>query len=137
MVSAPPTPHGPSHRLQDGGRAPRLGGPVHPDDEEERAGRRAGRVPGVVRLDLTVPRRARHAAPDGWVLLQNARAEYGIEAMARVGLDHIVLVRSIDANPFHGANPVPRATRSTAPAAPADSEAVSSYGSRAAADASR
>jgi len=66
-------------------------------------------VPGVVRLDLTILDQHATIAPDGWVLLQHARVEYGVAAMSRVGLDHIVLVRSLTPNPFTGP------TRSTAP----------------------
>ena len=65
------------------------------------------------------------------MLLQNARATYGLEAMSRVGLDHIVLVRSIDPNPFHGSHPFHGAHpfHGTPPAAAARAPtAVSSYG---------
>ena len=82
----------------------------------------------MVRLDLTVRDERATIAPDGWVLLQHARAAHGLEAMSRVGLDHIVLVRSIDPNPFHGSTPVPR----TSPRNPrgATRAAVASYGVR-------
>ena len=78
---------------------------VHDDDEASVTDEQDDARLGVVRLDLTVRDERATIAPDGWVLLQNARATHGIEAMSRVGLDHIVLVRSIDPNPFHGSNP--------------------------------
>ena len=85
---------------------------IHHDDDEQgdESGDeyRAGQIPGVIRLDLTVRDQERASmAPDGWVLLQNARAQYGIPAMRHVGLDHIVLVRSIGAEPFHRHAPLP------------------------------
>ena len=94
----------------------------------------------MVRLDLTVRDEQATLAPDGWVLLQNARATYGLEAMSRVGLDHIVLVRSIDPNPFHSPQPVPltEPVPRAHPAGGADSVAgLVLRRRRAAADASR
>ena len=54
--------------------------------------------------------------------------------MSRVGLDHVVLIRSIDPNPFHSpspfhyAQPVPLPSRHPEPARAADSAVISSYG---------
>jgi serine protease len=107
---------------------------VHPDDEPNRpekgdpagafvAGQGDRPRIGVVRLDLSVRDERATAAPDGWVLLQHARAAYGIEAMSRVGLDHIVLVRSIEPNPFHGSQPF----HGSHPAGGTESPAVATY----------
>jgi len=71
---------------------------VHEADEDGVSDEEDARL-GVVRLDLTVQDERATIAPDGWVLLQNARAIHGLDAMSRVGLDHIVLVRSIDPTP--------------------------------------
>src|SRR4051794_18685679 len=45
---------------------------------------------GVVRVGITVKDQRATIAPDGWVLLQQARARFGIDAMRGVGLDHII-----------------------------------------------
>src|SRR3990170_6309977 len=47
---------------------------VHAEDREKALEPRSGAIPGVVRLDLTVTDEKATLAPDGWVLLQNARA---------------------------------------------------------------
>jgi hypothetical protein len=105
---------------------------VHPDDETQPRALSDARdvVPGVIRLDLTVKDEKATIAPDGWILLQNARATYGIEAMSRVGLDHIVLLRSIGANPFHQASPFHHASpfHQASPVGETVSDAVSTYG---------
>ncbi len=98
---------------------------VHTADRDKASAEPREEVPGVIRLDLTVLDEKATIAPDGWILLQNARATYGIKAMSRVGLDHIVLLRSIDPNPFHHASPFHHATPFHHASA---SEAVSSYG---------
>src|SRR5689334_22017284 len=49
---------------------------VHTDDEDKQRALTDTRevVPGVIRLDLTVKDEKATIAPDGWILLQNARA---------------------------------------------------------------
>ena len=47
-------------------------------------------------------------APDGWTLLQQTRAQFGVEAVVGVGLDHVVFSGTIDVEPVSRA-----ATRST------------------------
>ena len=104
------------HRRGDpappGGRGRRSGGTRRcTSSDRDRAS--SGDAPGSRAWSAsTSPCRDEKAtlAPDGWVLLQNARAKYGIDAMQRVGLDHIVLLRSIGANPFHQRQPVPQAS---------------------------
>ena len=44
-------------------------------------------------------------APDGWVLLQQTRAQFGVAAVRGVGLDHVVQP-AIDPNPMHSVNPM-------------------------------
>ena len=83
---------------------------VHAGDGRRRARPTTSGELGVVRLDLEVRDDKATLAPDGWVLLQHARARYGLEAMRRVGLDHIVMVRSIGAEPVPRRQPVPHAS---------------------------
>jgi Subtilase family len=54
-----------------------------------------GQSIGVIRVDIAVAESNREAvqAPDGWLLLQQARAKFGLAAMHGVGLDHIVFLR--------------------------------------------
>jgi len=47
---------------------------------------------GTTRYTLSVKSGTAATAPDGWVLLQQARARYGIEALEGVGLDHVLFV---------------------------------------------
>ena len=69
--------------------------------------RDAAAIPGVVRLDLTVQDEKATSRPTAGCCSRTPGRTYGIEAMSRVGLDHIVLLRSIDPNPFHHAQPLP------------------------------
>ena len=50
---------------------------------------------GVLGVGITVTEGNGEAvqAPDGWVLLQQARAKFGVEGMRGVGLDHVVFLR--------------------------------------------
>lgn len=50
---------------------------------------------GVIGVNLAVAEGNEKAvqAPDGWALLQQARARFGIEEMRGVGLDHVVFLR--------------------------------------------
>ena len=60
-----------------------------------RARSRAGDAISVVGVNLTVAEGNGTAvqAPDGWVLLQQARARFGLEGMRGVDLDHVVFLR--------------------------------------------
>lgn len=77
--------------------------PEKPLDKLPRRGRaRAGRPVtdtgqdlGVLGVSIAVTEGTGEAvqAPDGWVLLQQARARFGLEGMRGVGLDHMVFLR--------------------------------------------
>ena len=88
----------------------------------------------TVRLTVSVPggapdpAREAPLAPDGWVLLQNARIKYGIEEMRGVGLDHVMFIRSIDPSPYHDSNPTTTRTPITTPIPSARAQAVATYG---------
>ncbi|MFN8196560.1 MAG: S8/S53 family peptidase [Nocardioidaceae bacterium] len=88
--------------------AAELGWTVTPDDNgpvpEPRKARRAsanrvrsqaGSTVGVTGVTLAVAEGNDKAvqAPDGWVLLQQARARFGIDEMRGVSLDHVVFIR--------------------------------------------
>lgn len=61
---------------------------------------------GIRRLRLSVKTDRAAVAPDGWVLLQQARNVYGLEAMQGVGLDHVLNVSPFDEPaPFDHSNP--------------------------------
>ena len=82
---------------------------VHPDDERDVTDEQDDARLGVVRLDLTVRDERATIAPDGWVLLQNARAAHGHRG------HEPGRPRPHRAGPQHRPDPVPRhATRSTA-----------------------
>src|SRR5215207_8064773 len=75
--------------------ADELGWDVTPEEEESTT----ARLPfGVRRVSLSVGSRQATLAPDGWTLLQQARARYGLDRMRGVSLDHVVMVRPVDPN---------------------------------------
>ncbi len=85
---------------------------VHPDDERDVTDEQDDARLGVVRLDLTVRDERATIAPDGWVLLQNARAavragghEPGRPRPHRAGPQHRPEPVPRHRNPFHGSNP--------------------------------
>lgn len=61
---------------------------------------------GVSRFVLSVRDERAAQAPDGWVLLQQARAKLGPAALEGVGLDHVLFSSQLGANPHHDPNPV-------------------------------
>ncbi len=61
-----------------------------------------------MRVELQVKDRRATLAPDGWVLLQQARARFGIEAMRGVGLDHLVTLRADRTGPVPRPRSPPR-----------------------------
>jgi serine protease len=75
------------------------------DDLREYDSRRRGESStshqlGVLKVRLTVADGNAANAPDGWVLLQQARARHGLERLRKVGLDHVILPAT-EASPFH------------------------------------
>ena len=54
------------------------------------------------------PRTARRIAPDGWTLLQQTRAQFGVEAVKGVGLDHVVFREPVRLEPVRRQQPVRR-----------------------------
>ena len=95
-------------------------------------------------LRLVVASNRATIAPDGWTLLQQTRAQFGVEAVLGVGLDHVVFAsasiepqpvpcdatRSTHSNPFHATQPVPRtATRLRRDLSGADRERTGCPGS--------
>ena len=78
--------------------AEELGWDLDTSDAERELAEHRRRL-GLVRVELRVKGQRATLAPDGWVLLQQARARFGLEAMKGVGLDHLVTIRPIDPNP--------------------------------------
>jgi hypothetical protein len=78
------------------------------------------RGPGVARVDLAVRSGLATPAPDGWTLLQAARAQHGVGALQGVALDHLLSVHpGAEANPFHMSHPFTCRTPSTCHTEPA------------------
>jgi serine protease len=61
---------------------------------------------GVARVALRPGKGTASAPPDGWALLQRARAKHGVEAMEGVGLDHLLFATAeVGPAPHHDSNP--------------------------------
>ena len=88
--------------------ADELGWDVTPEEEDSTT----ARLPfGVRRVSLSVG--SATLSPDGWTLLQQARARYGLDRMRGVRLDHVVMVRPVEPNRSTWSNRSISATRST------------------------
>lgn len=62
---------------------------------------------GLSRYVVSVQSSKATVAPDGWVLLQQARAQFGLKAMQGVGLDHVLFpTHDVDSFPHHDSNPL-------------------------------
>ncbi|MGI8523905.1 MAG: S8 family peptidase [Nocardioides sp.] len=85
----------------------------------------------LVRLEIGLADGQATLAPDGWVLLQHARARFGIETMSGVGLDHLVFIRGAEPEPFHDSSPFHESSPfGTAPSAAVATYAVPGSGGR-------
>jgi serine protease len=87
-----------------------------------------GRALGLSRCIIRVESTGAALAPDGWVLLQQARGAHGKSALRGVGLDHVLFVAPRPKRPFHESNPVPSATEFLG--VPVDSYGMPGYGGR-------
>ena len=83
---------------------------------------------GVARIALRPKKGTAGAPPDGWKLLQHARAKHGAEAVQGVGLDHLLYATAevtpaphYDGHPYVGDNP-------HYDGHPVDAGAIASYG---------
>ncbi len=90
-----------------------------------------GRPLGLSRCLIRVDSKGAALAPDGWVLLQQARGANGNQAMSGVGLDHVLFVapnRRPAKHPYHESNPVPSSNEFLG--VPVDSYGTPGYGGR-------
>jgi hypothetical protein len=87
-----------------------------------------GRALGLSRCIIRVESSGAALAPDGWVLLQQARGTHGKSALRGVGLDHVLFVAPRAKRPFHESNPVPSSTEFLG--VPVDSYGTPGYGGR-------
>src|SRR6478609_9212834 len=68
---------------------------------------------GLRPLRLVVASNRATIAPDAWTLLQQTRAQFGVDAVKGVSLDHLVSP-AIDSNPLHDSSPATDARNSRA-----------------------
>ena len=118
--------------------AERLGWTVELEPEDRRL---AQLKHGLRTVDIKLASDRAAIAPDGWTLLQQTRAQFGVDSVKGVGLDHVVFTSPFDwGHPFDWGAPVrlgpPRSTGGTlpgatrAPRSPATPSRAAAAGSR-------
>ncbi|MDE9365751.1 hypothetical protein PZ938_09055, partial [Luteipulveratus sp. YIM 133132] len=77
-------------------------GSANAPDSDGQARSQSRSVPlGVSTLSISVKDGVAAQPPDGWTLLQHARAKHGLDPFKGLGLDHVLAMSPVRSNPVH------------------------------------